>query len=108
MNRTIARKLCIILDINVLGDIFKTILELVYFKAEAVRNQRAVPIAWQEQMAIEGRLNVGQGAQEESNYVHQPQLEPSPGPMGEEGRPDGGQGEAQEGNYVQYYQGWQA
>jgi hypothetical protein len=54
-NRTIARKLCIILDINVLGDIFKTVLELVYFKEEAVRNQRAIPTTWQEQMAIEGR-----------------------------------------------------
>jgi hypothetical protein len=107
-SRTIARKLCIILDINVPGDIFKTVLELVYFKKEAVRNQRAVPIAWQEQMAIEGRPNAGQGAQEESNYVHQPQLEPRPGPMGKEGRLDAGQGEAHEGNYVQYYQGWQA
>jgi hypothetical protein len=48
MNRTIARKLCIILDINVPEDIFKTVLELVYFEAQAVRNQRAVPTAWHE------------------------------------------------------------
>jgi hypothetical protein len=47
-NRTIARKLCIILDINVPGDIFKTIFKLIYFKKEVVRNQRVVPTASQE------------------------------------------------------------
>jgi hypothetical protein len=68
------------------GDIFKTVLELVYFKEEAVRNQRVVPTAWQEQMAIERRPDAGQGAQEEGNYVHQPQLEPGSGPMGKKER----------------------
>jgi hypothetical protein len=37
-NTTIAHKLCIILDMNFPRDIFETVLELVYFKAEVVRN----------------------------------------------------------------------
>jgi hypothetical protein len=103
-NRTISRKLCIILDIKQPEDILKTVLELVYFKGEAVRNQRARPTAWQEKMAIEGSPDAGEGAQEpEGNYFHQPQLEPD---MHEEGMPDTFQG-AQEGDYAQYYQGWQ-
>jgi hypothetical protein len=41
-NRTIARNLCIILDINVSGDIFKIVLELVYFKEEALLQDKAI------------------------------------------------------------------
>jgi hypothetical protein len=43
-NRSIACKLCIILDIDIPKEILKTILELVYFKAQGVKIQRAVPI----------------------------------------------------------------
>jgi hypothetical protein len=36
-NRFIAHKLCIILNIDILEEILKTVLELVYFKAQGVK-----------------------------------------------------------------------
>jgi hypothetical protein len=55
-------------------------------------------------MDKEERLDVGQGAKEEGNYVHQPQPEPGLEPMDKEKRPDAGQGEAKKGNYVHQHQ----
>jgi hypothetical protein len=45
-NRSIACKLCIIFDIDILKEILKTVLEPVYFKAQGVKIQRAVLTAW--------------------------------------------------------------